>query len=256
MEKLFNQEQPVNPNLEELSQDPNPVQEAPVSPAQPSEIVGDDKKINEEKNNANISRRNFLTGGLSSLAAFAIGGMSSSLKAETPKQSKPAEVPKSPESLERENKLLQKIGLERSQVKPEYLNKYFEGAYKAIVIIDIDPKKQRLNAYDKDGNFISVKDKSGNTITLKDVRISSGRGGMETPIASHESGGREIIHVNHDDVDMPYAVAIDKNDGIWVHQGTLPGFPASHGCIRLGEEYAKEIYNLAENVKDLLFVTR
>ena len=239
MEKPFNQEQPINPNLEVLSQDPNPSQEVPVSPAQPSENTG-----------ANFSRRNFLTG----LAAFAMGGMSSSLKAEAPK--KPAEASKSPESLERENKILQKIGLERSQVKPEYLNKYFEGAYKAIVIIDIDPKKQRLNAYDKDGNFISVKDKSGNTITLKDVRISSGRGGMETPIASNESGSREIIHVNHDDVDMPYAVAIDKNDGIWIHQGTLPGFPASHGCIRLGEEYAKEIYNLAENVKDLLFVTR
>jgi lipoprotein-anchoring transpeptidase ErfK/SrfK len=238
MEKPFNQEQPVDPNLEELSQDPNASQETPVSPAQPV-----------ENDTTNISRRNFLTG----LTAFAMGGMSSSLKAEAPK--KTAEVPKSPETLERENKLLQKIGLERSQVKPEYLNKYFEGAYKALVIINIDPEKQRLNAYDKDGNFISVKDKSGNTITLKDVKISSGRGGMETPIASNESGSREKIRINHDDVDMPYAVAIDQKEGLWIHQGTRPGFPASHGCIRLDEEYAEEIFNLAKKPKDLLFVT-
>lgn len=33
------------------------------------------------------------------------------------------------------------------------------------------------------------------------------------------------------------------NDGVGMHTGYLPGYPASHGCIRLPEEIAKLIYS-------------
>jgi len=33
------------------------------------------------------------------------------------------------------------------------------------------------------------------------------------------------------------------NDGVGMHTGHLPGYPASHGCIRLPEEIAKLIYS-------------
>ncbi|MEI6042370.1 MAG: L,D-transpeptidase [bacterium] len=183
----------------------------------------------------NTSRRSFLAGIFGAGAALATGGFSSESLAGVP------EV----KSQEAENKLLQKIGLERSQIKPEYLKKYFEGAYKAIVIVDVSPDKQSLSAYDKDGNIL-----------IKDAEISSGRAHMETPTGSHESGKRELIHVNREGIDMPYSVAIDAERGLYVHKGSLPGFPASHGCIRVGDDDAKKIYNLAEHSKDLVIVTR
>ncbi len=33
------------------------------------------------------------------------------------------------------------------------------------------------------------------------------------------------------------------NDGVGMHTGFLPGYPASHGCIRMPEEIAKLIYS-------------
>ncbi len=33
--------------------------------------------------------------------------------------------------------------------------------------------------------------------------------------------------------------------GVGMHVGILPGYPASHGCIRLPEEMAKAIYQIA-----------
>ena len=32
------------------------------------------------------------------------------------------------------------------------------------------------------------------------------------------------------------------NDGVGMHSGILPGYPASHGCIRLPDEIAKLFY--------------
>lgn len=229
MENPFN-----NPNLdttnneEVLPEETSPVQEVPVSPLPVPEELADHK----------MSRRNFITG----LTAFTMGVFSPSSKAEEVDASKKVEKQKTPEQ---EEALLKRIGLERSQIKPEFLKKYFEGAYKAIVIIDTSPEKQSINAYDKEGNVI-----------IKDAEISSGRKGMETPKGSHESGRRELIHVNRDDIDMPYSVAIDEKEGIFMHQGTLTGYPASHGCVRMSKETAKQFYEMAEHNKDLVIVTR
>ncbi len=223
MENTFNNPNPDTINNEEvLPEETSPVQETPDSPLPAPEESADHK----------ISRRNFITG----LTAFTMGVFSPSLKAEE------VEKQKTPEQ---EEALLKKIGLERSQIKPELLKKYFEGAYKAIVIIDTSPEKQSINAYDKEGNII-----------IKDAEISSGRKGMETPKGSYESGRRELIHVNRDDIDMPYSIAIDEKEGIFMHQGTLTGYPASHGCVRMSKETAKQFYEMAEHNKDLVIVTR
>jgi len=40
---------------------------------------------------------------------------------------------------------------------------------------------------------------------------------------------------------MPWAVAI--GGGYWIHQGALPGYPASHGCIRMRAANAKWYFN-------------
>jgi hypothetical protein len=40
---------------------------------------------------------------------------------------------------------------------------------------------------------------------------------------------------------MPWAVAI--GGGYWIHQGQLPGYPASHGCVRMRETNAQWYFN-------------
>jgi len=263
MEKPFIQEDPAYPTLGNLGgETPNLDQEAPDFPAQSLKIgdnvtdsidgiENDIRDNNDAKSSKNFSRRSFITSGLSTLASLATAGIPSSLKA-----AEAVAQTKATESSERENKLLQKIGLERSQVKPEFLKKYFEGTYKAIVIIETGPK-QVLNVYDKNGDPVSVMDEVvGTMLVLKNVKISSGRKEMETPTSSYESGRKDEKYKNREGVPMPHAVAIDEKNGIWIHQGIRTGFPASHGCVRLDEEYAEGIFHLAKNPKDLLFIVR
>ena len=45
---------------------------------------------------------------------------------------------------------------------------------------------------------------------------------------------------------LPWCFNIDNASGVSFHQFDLPGYPASHGCVRLFEEDAKWIYDWAE----------
>ena len=42
---------------------------------------------------------------------------------------------------------------------------------------------------------------------------------------------------------MPYMQRLTW-DGIALHAGNLPGYPASHGCIRLPMAFAKKLYGI------------
>jgi lipoprotein-anchoring transpeptidase ErfK/SrfK len=44
---------------------------------------------------------------------------------------------------------------------------------------------------------------------------------------------------------MPYMQRLTTY-GIALHAGQLPGYPASHGCIRLPWGFARKLYNLTE----------
>ena len=45
---------------------------------------------------------------------------------------------------------------------------------------------------------------------------------------------------------LPWCFNIDNMTGVAFHKYDLPGYPASHGCVRLLEEDAKWIYEWAE----------
>lgn len=45
---------------------------------------------------------------------------------------------------------------------------------------------------------------------------------------------------------LPWCFNIDDITGVSFHQFDLPGYPASHGCVRLLEEDAKWLYDWAE----------
>jgi hypothetical protein len=48
--------------------------------------------------------------------------------------------------------------------------------------------------------------------------------------------------VVYDSADMPYYMRLSE-DGTGMHGGYLPGYPASHGCIRLPHAFAELLYS-------------
>lgn len=78
--------------------------------------------------------------------------------------------------------------------------------------------------------------------------VSSGKQSTPTPNGLHYANfkaNRKISTVNSSWI-MPYYINFMNFEGIGIHQYTLPGFPASHSCVRLFMEDAKYIYNWAD----------
>lgn len=48
----------------------------------------------------------------------------------------------------------------------------------------------------------------------------------------------------YDAADMPYYMRL-RDDGVGLHAGYLPGYPASHGCIRLPHAFAELLFSNA-----------
>ena len=77
--------------------------------------------------------------------------------------------------------------------------------------------------------------------------ISSGSKGRETPIGMFTILQKEVVHRSrtYDDAPMPYMQRLTSK-GVAMHAGNLPGYPASHGCIRLPKAFAKLLYGVTE----------
>ena len=77
--------------------------------------------------------------------------------------------------------------------------------------------------------------------------VSTGKAGKETqlgfwPILSKHAKYRSRKYNN---APMPHFQRMDRF-GIGLHGGHNPGYPASHGCIRLPEEYAARLFAITE----------
>jgi hypothetical protein len=73
--------------------------------------------------------------------------------------------------------------------------------------------------------------------------ISSGKPGKETPTGSFQILQKRKEHYSniHDNAPMPYMQRLTW-DGIALHGGKIPGHPASHGCVRLPEKFAAQLF--------------
>lgn len=81
--------------------------------------------------------------------------------------------------------------------------------------------------------------------------VSSGKFSTPTPNGLHYGNykaKRKISTVNSDWI-LPYYFNFMNFEGVGVHQYLLPGFPASHACVRLDMEDAKFIYDWAKQWK-------
>ena len=73
--------------------------------------------------------------------------------------------------------------------------------------------------------------------------VSSGKDGKETPVGVFPVLQKQVMHKSnlYDSAPMPFMQRLTW-DGVALHAGNNPGFPASHGCIRLPAAFAKKLF--------------
>jgi L,D-transpeptidase catalytic domain len=102
------------------------------------------------------------------------------------------------------------------------------------VLLTIDLSAQRAIVY-RDG------------VPIAAAAISTGSLGRETPTGTFTILEKKAMHRSstYDDAPMPYMQRLTSK-GIAIHAGDLPGYPASHGCIRLPNDFARQLYGITE----------
>jgi hypothetical protein len=73
--------------------------------------------------------------------------------------------------------------------------------------------------------------------------VSTGKTGHETPTGVFTVLQKQVHHKSnlYDSAPMPYMQRLTWS-GVAMHAGNLPGFPASHGCVRMPMAFAKLLY--------------
>ena len=77
--------------------------------------------------------------------------------------------------------------------------------------------------------------------------ISTGVDEHPTPKGIFQVMLKKPMHrsIKYDNAPMPFTQMFDKY-GTALHAGHNPGYPASHGCIRLPAEFAKKLYGVTD----------
>jgi lipoprotein-anchoring transpeptidase ErfK/SrfK len=78
--------------------------------------------------------------------------------------------------------------------------------------------------------------------------VSTGKRGHETPTGTFRILQKKVHHrsTTYDNAPMPYMQRLTWS-GVALHAGALPGYPASHGCIRLPRKFAKKLYGMTSH---------
>lgn len=77
--------------------------------------------------------------------------------------------------------------------------------------------------------------------------VSSGQKGRETPAGIFSVLQKDAEHYSnlYDDAYMPHMQRLTWS-GIALHGGALPGYPASHGCIRMPYDFAERLFGVTK----------
>lgn len=116
-------------------------------------------------------------------------------------------------------------------LKPGEYRWWPELAPEGPVAMVVSLPEQRLSVY-RNGVRIGVS------------TISSGKAGFETRTGVFPIIERERDHHSnlYDDAPMPFMLRLTYS-GTALHAGKLPGYPASHGCIRLPAAFAEKLFD-------------
>ena len=73
--------------------------------------------------------------------------------------------------------------------------------------------------------------------------VSTGKEGHDTPVGSFPVLQKAAVHKSslYDDASMPFMQRLTW-DGVAIHAGANPGFPASHGCVRMPTAFARKLF--------------
>lgn len=115
--------------------------------------------------------------------------------------------------------------------KPQAAEKETGAKPQGPLIVSIAIDHQRIRVYDSNGLFA-------------EGPVSTGMKGHSTPMGVFSViQKRKMHHSNiYSGAPMPYMQRITWS-GIALHQGVLPGYPASHGCIRMPAAFAVKMWN-------------
>src|SRR6266478_8724365 len=84
-----------------------------------------------------------------------------------------------------------------------------------------------------------------NGICIARSSVSTGRPGHRTPTGVFTILEKEVHHSSsiYKGAEMPYMERVTWG-GIALHAGDLPGYPDSHGCVRLSLEFSKLLFGV------------
>lgn len=122
-------------------------------------------------------------------------------------------------------------GIERGNKTPE---KVADRAPKGPLVITVSLRRQRLTVWDQHG-------------PMMEAPISSGKLGTPTPTGVYSILEKNRVHFSnlYDSAPMPNMQRITWS-GVAMHAGALPGYPASHGCIRLPHGFSKRLFDVTK----------
>jgi hypothetical protein len=125
-----------------------------------------------------------------------------------------------------------------SETRPESLQPgefawYAEAAPAGPLLLIVSLPEQRAYLY-RNGVRIAVS------------TVSTGKTGHETPAGVFTILQKHKEHTSnlYDDAPMPFMQRLTW-DGVALHAGRLPGYPASHGCVRLPLEFARRLFDVS-----------
>ena len=95
-------------------------------------------------------------------------------------------------------------------------------------------QNQRITVYDAKGWILRAP-------------VSSGQSGRETPAGIFSVIEKDADHHSnlYDDASMPHMQRLTWS-GIALHGGPLPGYPASHGCVRMPFDFAEQLFDITQ----------
>lgn len=88
------------------------------------------------------------------------------------------------------------------------------------------------------------------------TQVSTGKPGHGTPKGIFPILEKNVLHRStlYEDAPMPFMQRLTW-DGVALHAGRVPGFPASHGCIRLPKAFAQKLYGITNFSSTIVVVT-
>jgi lipoprotein-anchoring transpeptidase ErfK/SrfK len=163
------------------------------------------------------------------LVSFRHKGQHRHAKSELAKKAEPQDTAKT--ELAKKAEPQDAVKTELDAVKTELAKKDSPKGPLQIIISIAD---QRISLYD-------------NGALIARSSVSTGVQGYPTPLGIFSVISKERWHRSniYSAAPMPYMQRITWS-GIALHAGVLPGYPASHGCIRLSNDFAIRLWHLTE----------